>query len=70
VQERLPVDVKALRPPTFEQLWRELQDYLGQYHVVHFDGHGNFGSVACGGADRFGGPQGQLLFEKADHYRA
>jgi tetratricopeptide (TPR) repeat protein len=64
-QEQLPAEVKVLRPPTFGQLRRELQDHPGQYHIVHFDGHGGFGAVA-GGADRFKGPQGQLLFEKAD----
>ncbi len=65
-QERLPAEVKLLRPPTFEQLRRELQAHPGQYHIVHFDGHGGFGQVAGGGADRFKGPQGQLVFERAD----
>ena len=65
-QEQLPAEVKLLRPPTFEQLRRELQEHPGQYHIVHFDGHGGFGAVASGGADKFKGPQGQLVFENAD----
>jgi len=38
-------EIKALRPPTFEQLQKELQDAkeIGhQYHIVHFDGHGSY----------------------------
>lgn len=65
-EEQLPVEVKLLRPPTFEQLRRELQTHPGRYHIVHFDGHGGFGQVPAGSTDKFKGPQGQLLFEKAD----
>ena len=65
-QEQLPAEVKLLRPPTFEQLRRELQEHPGQYHIVHFDGHGGFGAVAGGAADKFKGPQGRLMFENAD----
>ncbi|WP_170113261.1 tetratricopeptide repeat protein [Ahniella affigens] len=65
-QEQLPAEVKLLRPPTFEQLRRELQAHPGHYHIVHFDGHGGFGSVSGGSADRFKSPQGQLVFENAD----
>ena len=38
-------DLRVLRPPTFEQLARELRRAKGEgrpYHVVHFDGHGAF----------------------------
>ena len=36
-------DITALRPPTFEQLQKELTDAKAAgrpYHIVHFDGHG------------------------------
>lgn len=65
-QEQLPAQVKLLRPPTFEQLRRELQEHPGQYHIVHFDGHGSFGQVTDGRSDRFKGPQGRLVFENAN----
>jgi hypothetical protein len=54
-KEQLPAEVKLLRPPTFEQLHRELKDHPGQRHIVPFDGHdghdghgghGGFGQVA------------------------
>ncbi|WP_243745983.1 tetratricopeptide repeat protein [Tahibacter aquaticus] len=64
--ENLPASVKVLRPPTFDQLRRELQDHPGQYHIVHFDGHGGFGSIGTDTSDRFKGPQGQLAFENDD----
>ena len=38
-------DITALRPPTFEQLQKELTDAkeAGRpYHIVHFDGHGDY----------------------------
>ena len=41
--DRARFDIKALRPPTFEQLQKELGDAkeAGRpYHIVHFDGHG------------------------------
>jgi hypothetical protein len=65
-QERLPAEVTLLRPPTFEQLRSELQAHPGRYHIVHFDGHGGFGPVSGGSADRLKGPLGQLVFEDAE----
>jgi tetratricopeptide (TPR) repeat protein len=65
-QEQLPAEVKLLRPPTFAQLQHELSEHPGQYHIVHFDGHGGFGPVSSRETDRFRGPQGQLLFEDAE----
>ena len=41
-------DVKALRPPTFEQLQNELQYAKKEgrpYHIVHFDGHGVYAEL-------------------------
>lgn len=35
-----PVYLKMLRPPTVEALRTEI---LGNYDIVHFDGHGDFG---------------------------
>jgi len=46
--ERARFHIKALRPPTFEQLQRELGDAkeAGRpYHVVHFDGHGIYADL-------------------------
>lgn len=44
-QDRSRFDIKALRPPTFEQLQKELNDASENnrpYHLVHFDGHGTY----------------------------
>lgn len=75
-------DIKALRPPTFEQLQRELQDAkeAGRpYHIVHFDGHGiyaNLSETTLAGwvpqlsSDMLGGKtfgkHGYLIFEHPD----
>lgn len=64
-RDRIRLDV--LRPPTFEQLSRELAERPNFYHVLHFDGHGTFpqGSHPA----RFyaqDGVQGRLLFESED----
>jgi len=40
-------DLDLLRPPTFEQLGRALRQARGEgrpYHMVHFDGHGLYGT--------------------------
>jgi tetratricopeptide (TPR) repeat protein len=63
--EKLPAEIKLLRPPTFAQLRAELKAHPGGYHIVHFDGHGGFGPGARMN-DRFKGPQGHLVFEKED----
>ncbi len=42
-------DIKALRPPTFEQLQKELAaaKQVGRpYHIVHFDGHGVYADLS------------------------
>ena len=42
-------DITALRPPTFEQLQKELTDAKAAgrpYHIVHFDGHGEYVDLA------------------------
>ncbi len=48
-QDRARFDIKALRPPTFEQLQKELIDAkeTGRpYHIVHFDGHGIYADLS------------------------
>jgi len=52
-RDRIQIDV--LRPPTFEQLQKVLDDRPNFYHVLHFDGHGAFPQ---GSAE-----QGVLAFE-------
>lgn len=49
------IRLEILRPPTFEQLSRVLNDKPNFYHVLHFDGHGAFPQGA--------GTNGLLLFE-------
>jgi len=42
-------EITALRPPTFEQLQKELEDAkeAGRpYHIVHFDGHGMYADLS------------------------
>ena len=73
-------DLSVLRPPTFEQLSKTLQQAKLQgrpYHIVHFDGHGGYFDVARTGGGAFSrlffgdnrpGQHGYLAFEnpKAD----
>lgn len=47
-EDRVRFDIKALRPPTFERLQKELADAkeAGRpYHIVHFDGHGIYADL-------------------------
>ncbi len=61
------VNLKVLRPPSFEQLERELNANKGFYHIVHFDGHGDFDPNSVGFQHSFGEVgQGVLVFENAD----
>lgn len=39
------VTLKVLRPPTFDNLVRELNEKKGYYNVVHFNGHGENGKL-------------------------
>ncbi len=48
-EDRPRFDIKALRPPTFEQLEKELTDAKAAgrpYHIVHFDGHGIYADLS------------------------
>ena len=67
-KEKLPVRVQLLRAPTFDQLRRQLREHPGYYHILHFDGHGSFGSARSGhnSAHHYGGSVGHLVFEDED----
>ena len=74
---RARFDFVALRPPTYEQLQRELTDAKNQgqpFHIVHFDGHGCYTDLnpTIRAESRLSsqrmGKRGYLLFE--DHSRA
>jgi tetratricopeptide (TPR) repeat protein len=54
---RQRVNLKVLRPPSFQEFERELNANKGFYHIVHFDGHG---TVNANG-------QGELVFEFFEH---
>ena len=68
-KHRLAAHVHVLRPPTFERLREHLRERPGFYHVLHFDGHGAYGGRPGddmeGGAHRFQGAEGRLVFEDA-----
>ena len=42
-----PVTIDILRPPTFDQLRKVLHECPGYYHIVHFDGHGDYTTEGC-----------------------
>ncbi|MEQ9354431.1 tetratricopeptide repeat protein [Coleofasciculus chthonoplastes] len=64
---RKKVNLKVLRPPSFEQFERELNANRGFYHIVHFDGHGDFDPNSTGFQHTLGAAgQGLLVFEKND----
>jgi CHAT domain/Tetratricopeptide repeat/NACHT domain len=63
-QERVAVQIDVLRPPTFAALQQRLHERRGHYHIVHFDGHGGYGTLS---PHQFSGPvQGHLAFENVD----
>lgn len=60
-----PVHIDLLRPPTFDRLRTVLEENPNFYHIVHFDGHGDFYP-----ADSLSNaPTGLLVFED-ENYRA
>jgi hypothetical protein len=64
---RQKVKIKVLRPPSFEQFERELSAHRGFYHIVHFDGHGDFDPNSIGFQHTLGAAgQGLLVFEADD----
>lgn len=62
------VNLKVLRPPSFDEFEKELNAHKGFYHIVHFDGHGDFDSTSQGFQHSFGSAAGQgvLVFEHRD----
>ncbi len=68
--QELPARVTILRPPTFERLRAHLRERPAYYHIVHFDGHGGYGTAPAADAGGlphlFKGPQGRLIFETGD----
>jgi hypothetical protein len=67
LQIRKQVNIKVLRPPSFEEFEQELNRNKGFYHIVHFDGHGDFDPNSQGFQHTLGGlGQGVLVFEALD----
>ena len=54
-EDKWPVHIDVLRPPTLKQLRKILDERRNFYHIVHFDGHGVFENTTV--------PTGVLLFE-------
>lgn len=67
--DRVPIKVTLLRPPTFDQLRQHLQAEHGKYLIIHFDGHGL--NAKMPGSYQH---QGHLVFEteqgRPDHISA
>jgi hypothetical protein len=65
---RAKIEVEVLRPPTFDELQRRLNERRGYYQLVHFDGHGEFAQPPDSSLTRFGVSTGagHLVFEKED----
>ena len=63
--QKMPVHIDVLRPPTFDKLRQTLHEKRGFYHIVHFDGHGGYGEAVhpVGAKHIFKGVQGKLVFE-------
>ncbi len=59
------VNIEVLRPATFAELSKRLQEKPGHYHVFHFDGHGTFQGVPAHGTMQYNrqGVGGKLYFE-------
>ncbi|HBE32391.1 MAG TPA: hypothetical protein DD990_13940, partial [Cyanobacteria bacterium UBA11368] len=63
---RQQVNLKVLRPPSLKQFEAELQAHKGFYHIVHFDGHGDFEAGSKTVQTQYGKlGEGVLVFEDA-----
>ena len=63
-RESLPAYIHVLRPPTIDQLREHLRKRPGYYHLVHFDGHGNYGKKGIAPSEHtYGSVEGELVFE-------
>ena len=60
------MNIDILRPPTFEQLAKVLNEKERYYHALHFDGHGVFPEASGGLVYGSQGIPGHLLFESED----
>ncbi len=64
---RQQVNLKVLRPPSLKQFEAELQAHKGFYHIVHFDGHGDFEAGSETVQTQYGKlGEGVLVFEDAE----
>ena len=62
------IHVDLLRPPTFEKLQQTLSEKPDFYHILHFDGHGEFSQQIKHNSDNFLSEEefpGKLVFRKA-----
>ena len=66
--KNLPAQVTILRPPTFGRLRDHLRERPNHYHIIHFDGHGSYGtdSAQPGNRQPLSRPEGRLIFEDDD----
>ena len=64
-KNNIPAHVHVLRPPTFANLRNHLKERPHFYHIIHFDGHGGYGTRLSPGESmhQFQGPEGVLIFE-------
>ncbi|MEZ2227235.1 MAG: tetratricopeptide repeat protein [Microcoleus sp.] len=61
------VNLTVLRPPSLKQFEAELNAHKGFYHIVHFDGHGDFEADSKTVQTQYGkAGEGVLVFEDAD----
>jgi tetratricopeptide (TPR) repeat protein len=61
------VNLTVLRPPSLKQFEAELNARKGFYHIVHFDGHGDFEAGSKTVQTQYGqSGEGVLVFEDAD----
>lgn len=61
------VNLTVLRPPSLKQFEAELNARKGFYHIVHFDGHGDFQADSHTVQTQYGkSGEGVLVFEDAD----
>jgi len=61
------VNLTVLRPPSLKQFEAELNARKGFYHIVHFDGHGDFQADSNTVQTQYGkSGEGVLVFEDAD----